>query len=379
MLLVRNGNLFLGSGQSRAGWDILCENGTIKEIGPGLQAQGADVIDAAGRDVYPGIVLGLCAVGAVAFSELGQWDMNEAANPVCPQMNIKDAFDLRELKLQRFGRAGITSYGLCPGTNALLAGQMALTHVDGARTADVFLAERIALKGNYTQSVKDAFKGKGAPQTRMAMYQMMDDAFRAAKEYMDKKEKDHDEGKEVLCRVLRREIPFVVAAETQGEIESVMEIGRKYDLRLVITGAYGVAPVAKEIIERGWHVMLGDSSFMMAGIKGHTDHRDFVRLYREGLKLSLFCSGDQGYPPAYEQVWWTAGQMSAAGATGDEIMDMLTIQPARALGVDHLVGSLETGKQADIIICRGNPAVRFDNYIDQTIVAGRPFFAREGK
>ena len=71
--------------------------------------------------------------------------------------------------------------------------------------------------------------------------------------------------------------------------------------------------------------------------------------------------------------------MSAAGATGDEIMDMLTIQPARALGVDHLVGSLETGKQADIIICRGNPAVRFDNYIDQTIVAGRPFFAREGK
>ena len=150
MLLVRNGNLFLGSGQSRAGWDILCENGTIKEIGPGLQAQGADVIDAAGRDVYPGIVLGLCAVGAVAFSELGQWDMNEAANPVCPQMNIKDAFDLRELKLQRFGRAGITSYGLCPGTNALLAGQMALTHVDGARTADVFLAERIALKGNYT-------------------------------------------------------------------------------------------------------------------------------------------------------------------------------------------------------------------------------------
>ena len=71
--------------------------------------------------------------------------------------------------------------------------------------------------------------------------------------------------------------------------------------------------------------------------------------------------------------------MSQAGATGDELMDMLTQNQARALGVEHLVGALETGRQADLIICRGNPAVRFDNYIDETIVAGRPVFAREGK
>ena len=69
--------------------------------------------------------------------------------------------------------------------------------------------------------------------------------------------------------------------------------------------------------------------------------------------------------------------MSAAGATGEEVIDMMTIAPARALGVDRLVGSLEPGKQADIIICRGNPAVRFDNYIDETIVAGKTVFKRE--
>ena len=69
--------------------------------------------------------------------------------------------------------------------------------------------------------------------------------------------------------------------------------------------------------------------------------------------------------------------MSAAGATGEEIMDMMTIRPAEALGVDALVGSLEAGKQADVIICRGNPAVRFDNYIEQTIVAGKTVFRRE--
>lgn len=380
MLLIKNGKVYLGQGRYEAGWDVLCDGAVIREVGPGLSAGGAEVIDAAGRDVYPGLVLGLCAVGAVAFSEgFEQWDMNEAVNPVNPQMDIRHAFDLRELKLQRFGRAGVTSYGLCPGTQALVAGQVSLIHVDGERTADVFLAERIALKGNYTQSVKDRYKGKCAPQTRMAMHQMLDEAFRAAQEYMGKEEKEYDEGKEVLCRVLRREIPFAVSVVTPGEVESVVQIGKKYNLRVVLTGAYGIENMAEEIMAQGWHVMLGDSSYMLAGVKGHIDHKKLVDMYRKGLKMSLFCSGDEGYPPAYEQVWWTAAQMSAAGATGAEIMDMVTIAPAQALGVDHLVGSLEAGKQADIIICRGNPAERFDNYIDQTIVAGRPFYAREGK
>jgi len=379
MLHIKNGNIYMGQGRYEPGWDILCEGDTILEIGPSLSAEGATLLDAAGRDVYPGFVLGLCAVGAVAFSESGSWDILEAATPVVPEMDIRHAFDLRELKRQRFGRVGITAYGLTPGTKALLAGQISLVHVDGDHTADVFLAERIALKGNYIQTVKDTFKAKAAPQTRMAMHQMLDDSFRAAKEYMDKEEKDYDAGKEVLCRVLKGEIPFVVSADTQGEIESVMEIAQKYSLRLVITGAYSIEKVADRAIEMGCHIMLGDSSFMMNGLKNETCHKNLVELYRKGLKLSIFCSGDLAYPPGYEQLLWVAAQMSAAGATGPEIMDMMTQGPAQALGVGHLVGSLEVGKQADIIICKGNPALRFDNFVDHTIVAGRHFYAREGK
>jgi len=337
------------------------------------------VLDAAGRDIYPGLVLGLCAVGAVAFSEFSSSDINDTVSPVMPQMDIRDAFDLRELKLQRFGRVGITSYGLTPGTRALVAGQISLIHVTGEHTEEVFLAERIAVKGNYTQTVKNTYRGKGAPQTRMAMHRMLDEAFRAAQEYLGKAEKDYDAGKEVLGRVLRREIPFVVAANTQGEIESVVHLGEKYDLRLVITGAFAVATAAKAIMARGWHVMLGDSSFMMAGLKNSINHQALVELYRKGLNLSIFASGDEAYPPAYEQLLWVAAQMSAAGAEGFEIMDMMTANPARALGVEHLVGSLEVGKQADLIICRGNPAVRYDNFVDCTVVAGKRFFTRESE
>ena len=377
MLLIRNGRVYLGRGRYEAGWDVLCDGPVIREVGPGLQAPGAEVVDAAGRDVYPGLVLGLCAVGAMAFSEMGQWDMDETSRALVPQMDIQWAFDLRELKNQRFARAGITSYGLSPGTQALLAGQAALVHTSAERTEDAFLARRIALKGNYTAAVKRTFKAKEGPQTRMAMYQLLDEAFRSAQEYSEKEKKDYDEGKEVLCRVLRREIPLIMTANTALEAESVVKLGRRYGLRLVIAGAFGVEDFAQEIMDQGWHVMLGDGTNMMAAQENHTDLRRLLELSRKGLDLSIYSSGDEGYAYGYEQIWWNAAQMSAAGAAGWEIMDMMTIRPARALGVDALACSLEPGKQADIILCRGCPAERFDNYIDQTIVAGRTVFKRE--
>ena len=377
MLLIRHGRVYLGRGRYEAGWDVLCDGPVIREVGPGLQAPGAEVVDAAGRDVYPGLVLGLCAVGAMAFSEMGQWDMDETSRALVPQMDIQWAFDLRELKNQRFARAGITSYGLSPGTQALLAGQAALVHTSAERTEDAFLARRIALKGTYTAAVKRTFKAKEGPQTRMAMYQLLDEAFRSAQEYSEKEKKDYDEGKEVLCRVLRREIPLIMTANTALEAESVVKLGRRYGLRLVIAGAFGVEDFAQEIMDQGWHVMLGDGTNMMAAQENHTDLRRLLELSRKGLDLSIYSSGDEGYAYGYEQIWWNAAQMSAAGAAGWEIMDMMTIRPARALGVDALAGSLEPGKQADIILCRGCPAERFDNYIDQTIVAGRTVFKRE--
>lgn len=150
-MIIKNGNVYLGNGLYKQGWDILCNGERIKESGPELSAkEGEEVIDAAGRDVYPGLVLGLCCVGAISFSEMMSGpDMNETTSPVVPQLDIRDSFDLRELNMQRFARAGITSYGLCPGVNALIGGQISLIHSQGLHAADVFIREHIGVKGNY--------------------------------------------------------------------------------------------------------------------------------------------------------------------------------------------------------------------------------------
>ena len=379
MLLIQNGNVYLGGGRYEPGWDLLCEGSLIKAVGPALRAEGARVIDASGMDVYPGLVLGLCSVGAVSFGEfMAQMaDHNETTSPILPHMDIRDAFDYEELKRQRFARVGITSYGLCPGTNALVAGQVALAHVAAERASDVFVADGIAVKGNFTKEAKQIYAPKNVFMTRMGMYQCLHEAFRGAQEYMKQEEKSYDACKEALCRLLRREIPFVVAAESQAEIEGVMRIAEEFGVQLVITGGFGAAELADRIIEGGHSLTIGDSGYMAAGLDNRLDMAKLLEASRRGLKLSLSCSGDVAYPSAYEQLLWMAARMRAAGAEGGEVMDMMTIRPAEALGVEEYVGSIAEGKQADVIICRGNPAVRYDNYIECTIVGGRVAFERK--
>ena len=100
MLLIKNGNVYLGGGHYESGWDILCSGGKIEKVGPGLEAEGCEVVDAAGKNVYPGLVLGLCGVGAVGFDQRrgSVHDNNEAFDPVSPALDIKYAVDLREIK-----------------------------------------------------------------------------------------------------------------------------------------------------------------------------------------------------------------------------------------------------------------------------------------
>ena len=393
MMIIRNGNVYLGNGRYEQGWDVLCDGARIKEIGPNLRASaGEKVIDATGSHVYPGLVLGICCVGAFSFSEIMSGpDMNETSSPIHPELDIRDSFDLRELKMQRFARTGITSYGLCPGANVLIGGQMSLIHSDGARTADVFVREHIGVKGSFTKAVKTVFSPKGTFMTRMGMYNCLDEAFRGAQEYMEKKDAAADDSSklppydakmEALIPVLRREIPFVVGVEKQTEIEDMIRLGDKYNLRLTMTGGFGAAPYLDVIRSHDWHLMLGDTGYVMTSGTCGADQAALLKMveaFRNGLNFSICCAGDTGYPSAYEQLLWQAARMSSAGATGSEIMDMMTVKPAEALGVSDVVGTLTPGAYADILIANGNPAERFDSYAQRTIIAGETAYVREGK
>ncbi|MCL2548792.1 MAG: amidohydrolase family protein [Symbiobacteriaceae bacterium] len=368
-MLVKNGTLHLPGGIVQSGWDILTQGEHILRIGENLSCNDTETIDATGFQVFPGYILAMSSVGAHGFGER-VYDDSETTSSINPHLDIVHSFDLRELKRQRFSRTGITSYGLTPGAISLIAGQMAFIHSDGARTEDVFIRKSMAMKANYTSMAKSASAEK-TPRTHMALYFMLDDAFREAKAYMDKDKKDYDEKNVQLGRVLRGEIPFLVNAFSPQEIEAMLLLADKYAIRLVICGAYGIASCAAKVIEKGYHVILGDLTYMLYATRYGTDPSQLLSLYRQGLKLSLATSNDTAYPPGYEQLMWAVASFASAGGTPSELLEMITINPARALGVDDIVGTLEEGKLADIIVCKENPLTRYDAKVVTCITAGR--------
>jgi imidazolonepropionase-like amidohydrolase len=193
---------------------------------------------------------------------------------------------------------------------------------------------------------------------------------------MEKEKKDHDEKNEVLSRVLRGEIPMFVNVFAPREIESMLELAEKYAIRLVICGAYGIKNSLERVLAAGHHVVMGDFTYLLEFIKHDTDLELLLQYYRKGLKLSLATSNDTAYPAGYEQILWSAAMMYRAGATPKEVLEMITINPASALGVDKLVGTIEKGKRADLILCHGNPITRYDSYVAKSIVAGSIAYQR---
>lgn len=378
MLLIKNGIVHLPNRKIAQSTDILTDGDRISMIKENIIEPKAQVLDVGGLDIYPGLILPLCAVGAMGYADgYDTKDKDEKSSPLTPEVKTCYSFDLQELKRQRFGRAGITSYGLTPGFTNLIAGQMSFVHVDGVRTKDVFIDDTVALKGNFTHHVRETYSARSGPMTHMKMYQMLDESFRNAKEYERNKNAGESDGRnEVIVRMLHREISFFVNAYTQNEIESMIELGKKYRLRMVLCGAFSIDRCAEQIIEEDWDVILGDPTYFMNGISNNIDLEKIVYYYRRGLRLSLGCSGEEGYPPGYEQQMWVAALLRRAGATGEELIDMMTVNPAKALGKEGLVGSLESGKIADIMICKGNPTERYDHYVMHTIVAGRHFYER---
>lgn len=209
------------------------------------------------------------------------------------------------------------------------------------------------------------------PSTHMAMYYLLDKAFTEAREYMENEQHELDLIKEAYLPVLKREIPFMVNVHTTMDMEGMLKLAKKHHIRLVLCGAFEADKYGDQILDSGVELMVGEFTWLLNFINYETDLEKLMDLYRKGLKFSLLSSGEEGYPPAYDQLLWTAYLLRQAGASPEELMDMMTKNPARAMGVDKLVGSIKEGKQADLFICSGSLLEKYSNRVKYTIVAGK--------
>ena len=352
MYLIKNGRIHVGDGTVLDGCDILTEGRVIRDIAPGICCQEAEVIDASGCEIFPGFIDPHSSVGAMGMPSR-YLDNQEKTDPLTPQLNVKYAIDPDEIDAQEFYKSGITAVGLTPGNANVMGGQIAV-----CKTAHMKMADRI---------VKSVYGGRNQmPKTRMGAFWIFQEALRKAKA-PEAKEKE-----KLICEIFEKgSMPAFVAAQTAGEIQGVLEMMKMEHTSLVLVDGYEFDRALEEIKRQ--KTGLGNVSDCSQVTKHGMDLGKICDLNENG-NLVAFTASNGGFSEGREVFLWTAIEVYRAGADAEEVVKMMTLNPAKMLGVSDRIGTLETGKDADLSIYTGHPVKTYAARVRTSMINGEVVF-----
>ncbi|MDD6239094.1 MAG: amidohydrolase [Oscillospiraceae bacterium] len=340
----------------------------IEEMGPMEQyvpKAGEEVLDAGGKWLLPGFVdihthLGLFGDGVGFEAE----DCNESTDPITPQLRVIDGINPMDRTFEDARNGGVTAVIVAPGSANPIAGQAAAIRTYGRRIDDMILKAPVAMKFALGENPKSTYNDRDeTPVTRMATAALIRENLRKAQEYRMKQQlaqedpdfdaPDFDMKMEALVPVLNREIQAHFHAHRLDDIFTAIRIAKEFDLDYVIihgTEAYLAPDIMAQEQAR---VVTGPN--LLDRCKPELRNMSFsgpVVLTHHGVLCSI-CTDHPETPLQYLPL--CAAMAMRSGLTRQEALAAITIQPARIAGLDKQIGSLEVGKDADLVLATGDP------------------------
>ena len=378
MLLIKNGHIKTMAGPELENGDVLIgDDGRIVVVGEGIEAP-ADcmVIDAQGRLVTPGLVEAHCHIGL--HNEAVGWegmDYNEGIDPVTPQMRAIDSIWPMDEAFGLARRGGVTTCCTGPGSANVLGGTFVAIKTAGKRVDDMVVKNPIAMKCAFGENPKRFYgqQKKAAPFTRMGTAALLREMLFKAKQYMEEKdagkEPKFDMKLEALLPVMRGEIPLKAHAHRSDDIFTSIRIAKEFGLKLTLDHCTDGAVVAEELASEGYPAFVGPSLGTKSKIELQSKSFEAPGiLHKAGVKVSIITDAPvipQQYLPM------CAGQAVQAGLPMEEGWRAITCNPAESIGIADRVGSLEPGKDGDVVIWSADPLVNVGAHAVCTVIEGR--------
>jgi imidazolonepropionase-like amidohydrolase len=384
-ILIKNATIVPVVGTPLDGADLLIENGKIIRIGPKIQApEGSRVIDATGKYVYPGIVAVMTSIGITGFPGSGM-DTDEIGTST-PQMDPYDALNPEDECIEVTRIEGITTVQTVSGTRSVLNGKSIVLHLEGD------LAERMVARRYAAQIINmGAKEANKYPSTQPGVVSFLRSKLDRAKDYAEKKsisgdstkdeENENDRGRfagrdlemEALAPVVKGEIPAIFITGDEVTIRNALEIIQEYGLKGIIrtSSAAGIAKYAEQIAKKGIPVIWAGTTAVPGRWEPHDLNYHTAALLAEKGILFAFDSG--GWGPGNRSVRninIPAAISVAHGLSEKKALEALTINPAKILGIDDEVGSLETGKTANLAIWTESP-IQGRSRVETLIIKGK--------
>lgn len=367
MLLLKNGNVMTMAGPAFVG-DVAIENGKIVAVGQSLSYSDAEVRDVTGMTVMPGIVDPHCHIGmwedAMGFEGA---DGNECTNPITPELRAIDAINPYDRCFEEAAAGGVTTCVTGPGSANVIGGQFVAIKTYGDSVDDMVLRFPVAVKAAFGENPKRVYNGKNqTPSTRMATAALMRKALVEAQEYNEKLEKgkadpekmpERNLGKEILARVIRRELPMKIHAHRADDILTAIRICREFKLRYTLdhcTEGYLITDKLKEALSEDCEgIIVGPLLTDRSKIElKNLSFKAPKVLEQAGIEYAMMTD----HPVTPEQYLPICTAVAVReGASEEGALKAITINAAKITGIADRVGSIEVGKDADIAVFSGHP------------------------
>lgn len=360
-ICIKNGRIYDAVRETPYVADILIQDGKIAAIGENLACDG-EIIDAAGLEVYPGFIDAHTHIGmdGYATGQVGM-DYNEMNDICCPQLRAIDGINPMDYTFELARNGGVTCVCTGPGSANVLGGTFTAMKTVGKRIDDMLVKKEVAMKCAFGENPKRCYRDK-CDSSRMTTAAVLRNALMRAKRYQQQLEAAqgdvskypaYDMKMEALLPVLRGEMPLKAHAHQANDIFTAIRIAEEFGVKITLEHVTEGHLIVDELARTGLPMAVGPT--MSHATKVELQHKSWTTpgvLAQAGCHVSIITDSSV---IQQENLPLCAGMAVKAGMDPFEALKAITINPAEHIGIADRVGSIETGKDADLVITDGCP------------------------
>lgn len=373
---VRGETVHTMSGQPIKDGVVLIRNGKIEQVGPASQVKiPSDFKVVSAKVVTPGLIDARTVVGLAGYlNQPHDQDQLERSAAVQPELRAIDAYNAQEKLVEYLRSFGVTTIHTGHAPGSLISGQTMIAKTRGNTVEDAVITPTAMIATTLgTGALGQAGRPPGTKSKAIAMLRA---ELIKASEYNTKWSSSPDDKKpsrdmklEVLARVIRGEIPLLVNVYRSNDILAALRLAKEFNIKIVLDGASEAYLVMDQIKAANVPVIVHATMARASGESENLSFETASTLQRAGIPIAIQ-SGYEGYVPKTRVILFEAALAAANGLSMNEALAAVTINAAKILGVANRVGSLETGKDADLALFDGDP-FEYSSHVIGVIIDGQ--------